>query len=69
MDVEGEMKAVCLIRKYGENYWGTLRYDCSMFENTLCYDTELFSSKALAKEEIRRFCKWKGIRISRYLEM
>lgn len=52
-------------------WWGTIRLiPLGEWEETLmtfCYDTSCFPTVTKVKEECRAFCKWKGLRIRKYV--
>ena len=62
--------AFCIIRKHGDPlddhlYWGTVRQIINE-SDTFCYDTKFFFTIEEVKKECRAFCKWKGLRITKY---
>ena len=67
-------KAICLIRRYdsaeGLRYWGTVR--ASTFPKDrdfyFSYDTMFFDTVKEAKAECKAFCKWKGLKIGKWIE-
>lgn len=58
-----------LIRKYKDLYWGTVivNNNLDVFQ-FFCYDTTCFSTLKELKNEIKTFCKFKNLRISKYIK-
>lgn len=58
-------KAVCLVRRYQRGlFWGTV----TTGSYCLVYDTELFPSVEAVKRECKAFCRWKGLKIIRWVK-
>ena len=62
------------IGKY-KSFWATVREMGDKIEERLgiysfcCYDTRLFKTASQAREEARRFCRWKKLRIRKFVEL
>lgn len=67
-------QAICIVRKYesaeGLRYWGTVRVNTLPKDKDLyfSYDTTFFDTSKEAKVECKAFCKWKNLRIGKWIE-